>query len=120
MSNLTHPSIHVVDVAPSEVTRIDIHEKMISPFADRATAVWVVAQLQALGWPAQYQPTDPRWRFAGYAEAARFHDIFDSLLKSAAPAYLWPVYIDEESDEVDGAPDWVATVVRVEIDANQF
>lgn len=98
----------------SPITRIQICEMMLSPFASRENAHWMVGKLRRLGWPVEYSAVRATWQFASFEEAARFRGDFDRILASACPPYLWPVYVPDEEGYI--GPDWVATVAAVDVD----
>lgn len=99
---------------PILITRIEICEPMLSPFADSENARWMVSRLRELGWPAKYSAQRAEWQFRSFEESARFKADFDRILASACPPYVWPIYWPDK----DGfaGPDWVATVAAVDFD----
>lgn len=102
---------------PILITRIEICETMLSPFASRENAHWMVSRLRELGWPAKYSAHRATWQFRSFGEAARFKDDFERILASACPPYVWPVYCPDEQGFM--GPDWAVTVAAVDFDIVQ-
>lgn len=122
MPTITDPPTPVNDSRTAETSlssnspaepRIEIHEAMLSPFADADHARWMIGQLFARGWTATYQTIRPRWSFNSYQEAALFRRDFDEVLLHAAPAFVWPVEI-YDPDEGRHIRDFVSTVAAVD------
>lgn len=120
MPSVLAPPITVNETAAPltyPITRIEICETMLSPFASRENAHWMVSRLRELGWPAKYSAHRATWQFRSFGEAARFKDDFECILASACPPYVWPVYCPDEQGFM--GPDWAVTVAAVDFDIVQ-
>lgn len=116
MPSVLAPPITVNETAvplTTPITHIQICETMLSPFAGRENALWMVNRLRELGWPAEYAARRATWQFRSFEELRRFEDDFNRVLASACPPYVWPIYVPDQDGDM--GPDWVATVAAVDI-----
>ena len=67
--------------------RIDINEKMISPWADRKDAERLMLELAVLDWPVQYERHDPVWQFDSHQQMIDFEEA-NRVIKER----LWPIH----------------------------
>lgn len=103
---------------PGTLPRIDIHEAMLSPFADADHARWMVGQLNTRGWAATYQPRNPIWQFESYEEADRFRRDFDEILLQAAPTFVWRIWVFDPDEQAFGC-DLVTTTAAIDLETPQ-
>lgn len=117
MLSVLDPPFPVNETAVSAtppMTHIQICEAMLSPFAVRENAYWMIGRLREMGWSVEYSARRAAWQFRSHEELVRFQADFNNVLASACPPYLWPVFWPDENGGM--GPDWIATVAAVDVD----